>query len=449
MFMTLLSRLLGRLDGWAKAGAAPALPAPGNAAVPAVPVPRSEAAPYDDALLERARNQWQFGDWDDLVKLGRENLEHHPQRAKLALLAAAGHLQLGNAAAARELVRLAREWKADKRLISQILAAGVHNTLGRAAAAIGQEQRARLHFDASIATAMPQADVRLLGQTRTVRETARLGLLPQAARLVGEELDALRQARGGVEPRMRMLETELSLMQHELAIALSRQQIYPAASPGETAQGSPAWLEALARKSVSQLGQDLWVLEKTGYKRDGYFVEFGATDGVLLSNSWLLETQFGWQGLCAEPNPKFFERLEKNRRCIVTSQYISDATGRQVEIILADAYTGSRQYADDDHFGAVRAAYQQTGHVLTVTTVSLEDFLLQHDAPRRIDYLSIDTEGSEFEILQAFPFDQWDIRLLTVEHNHTHRRADIRALLEGHGYRCTEAEWDDWYEKTV
>jgi len=94
-----------------------------------------------------------------------------------------------------------------------------------------------------------------------------------------------------------------------------------------------------------------------------------------------------------------------------------------------------------------RAAYRAAGHVTTLTTISLDNFLTKLGAPRQIDYLSIDTEGSEFEILQAFPFGQWDIHLLTVEHNFTSCRSDIKILLEQQGYECTENQWDDWYEK--
>lgn len=61
--------------------------------------------------------------------------------------------------------------------------------------------------------------------------------------------------------------------------------------------------------------------------------------------------------------------------------------------------------------------------------------------------MSVDTEGSEYDLLSSFPFDEWNIRLLTIEHNFTPRRADIRKLLESHGYRCTEHQWDDWFEK--
>ena len=68
----------------------------------------------------------------------------------------------------------------------------------------------------------------------------------------------------------------------------------------------------------------------------------------------------------------------------------------------------------------------------------LNDFLEQSNAPHVIDYLSIDTEGSEFEILENFPFERWQIHLLTIEHNFTERRADMPVLLDKKGYKCNE-----------
>jgi hypothetical protein len=76
--------------------------------------------PYDENLLERSRTQWHFGDWESLAKLERDTLQHHPDRAKLALLAAAGHLQQGNSQEARQFTRLAQDWGCSKKLISQI-----------------------------------------------------------------------------------------------------------------------------------------------------------------------------------------------------------------------------------------------------------------------------------------------------------------------------------------
>jgi FkbM family methyltransferase len=404
--------------------------------------------PYDENLLERARTQWQFSDWANLAKLDHDNLQHHPDRAKLALLAAAGHMQQGDTQSARQFTSLAQEWGCSKKIVSQVLIASVYNTLGRAAVASKQEQRAIQHFETSIAVVMPQSDVRLLGQTRIIRETVKLGLLPQAARLMDEELQAMKRASFLETSHLKIFETELELLHNELSLA-QQKMIHTSSAEITPAfvEGASLCLDTLKKKSISQLGQDLWVLEKTKYKRNGYFVEFGATDGVMLSNSWLMEKEFGWQGICAEPNPKFFLQLKQNRQCTISDAYIGSITGKQVEFILADAYGGSQEYADDDQHADKRAAYRNVGKMLTLTAISLNDFLEQHNAPREIDYLSIDTEGSEFEILENFPFDRWHIRLLTVEHNFTQRRADIRALLEQQGYRCTEQQWDDWYEK--
>jgi hypothetical protein len=121
---------------------------------------------YDKDLFERARTQWQFGDWESLARIERDSLYHHPQRASLALLAAAGHQQCGNMDPTREFTRLAKEWGASKKMISQVLIAGVYNTLGKASALCGQQQRALGHFQESLRTAGDGGDVKLLTQAR-------------------------------------------------------------------------------------------------------------------------------------------------------------------------------------------------------------------------------------------------------------------------------------------
>jgi len=124
--------------------------------------------PYDENLLGRAKTQWQSGDWQSLVAIDYNDLEHHPDRAKLALLAAAGHAQLGDMATARQLFELANDWGCSKRLIAQILIAGVHNNLGRAAASSSQEARAIEHFQRSVAISDPNSDQKLLSKIRII-----------------------------------------------------------------------------------------------------------------------------------------------------------------------------------------------------------------------------------------------------------------------------------------
>ncbi len=70
-----------------------------------------------------------------------------------------------------------------------------------------------------------------------------------------------------------------------------------------------------------------------------------------------------------------------------------------------------------------------------VETVSLNDLLEEHAAPRRIDYLSVDTEGTESEILEAFDFTRWEVAAVTVEHaDNSARRDRVHSLLTTHGF---------------
>jgi predicted O-methyltransferase YrrM len=140
---------------------------------------------YDENLLERSRTQWQFGDWASLAKLDRDTLQHHPDRAKLALLAAAGHQQLGDQAATRQFTRLAQDWGCGKKLIAQVLLAGAHNTLAKVAAAAGQVPRALKHFQYSIATGTPNTDLALATQARVAHQWQALGMAVPMPALAG------------------------------------------------------------------------------------------------------------------------------------------------------------------------------------------------------------------------------------------------------------------------
>ena len=83
-----------------------------------------------------------------------------------------------------------------------------------------------------------------------------------------------------------------------------------------------------------------------------------------------------------------------------------------------------------------------------VPTISLGDLLAEHNAPDQIDYLSVDTEGSEFYILSALDFSKYQFKVITVEHNYTDTREKVYELLTKNGYiRILEgfSQWDDWY----
>ncbi|HEX3806149.1 MAG TPA: FkbM family methyltransferase, partial [Gaiellaceae bacterium] len=169
--------------------------------------------------------------------------------------------------------------------------------------------------------------------------------------------------------------------------------------------------EAIPR---SQLGQDLFVLLATSFMSEGYFVEFGAGNGIGLSNTWILERSFGWNGIVAEPARGWHEQLRSTRHCVIDTRCVWEASGLEIPFAeTSDPFLSSiREFAATPEY----AAQQRDAMTYPVETISLNDLLDEHSAPGRIDYMSVDTEGTELEILSTFDFDRYEVRVLTVEH---------------------------------
>lgn len=203
---------------------------------------------------------------------------------------------------------------------------------------------------------------------------------------------------------------------------------------------------ARAENFKSQIGQDLFALFALGWKKGGYFVEFGATNGVDLSNTYLLEKDFGWSGILAEPAKVWHQDLTKNRSAAIDFDCVWKTTGETVNFTVSDEaeYSTISEYANKDAHSKARVG----GNQYPVTTVSLNDLLQRHNAPRHIDYLSVDTEGSEYEILRHFDFKRYSVSVITCEHNFSDQREKIHQLLSKNGFsRVYEgiSRWDDWF----
>ena len=208
-------------------------------------------------------------------------------------------------------------------------------------------------------------------------------------------------------------------------------------------------------QSSSQLQQDLFVAFLTSTRkwlesgegiRKGFFVEFGATDGIELSNTYLLETAFGWEGIVCEPAKIWQDRLAKNRKCFIDYRCVYNESGHSVD--FNETRTGALSTIDKFSSSDLHSLTRAKGRRYSVETISLNDLLVEYDAPYQIDYLSIDTEGSELEILQAFDFKKWRVGILTVEHNFTEKREAIHGLMTKNGFRRVLEDvsiFDDWY----
>ena len=161
--------------------------------------------------------------------------------------------------------------------------------------------------------------------------------------------------------------------------------------------------------SAPDMLQDLWVMSRLKGKRNGFFVEVGASDGVGASNTLLMERDYGWSGICIEPNPDFYEQLVKNRKCICDNSCIAWER-KQVNFRVAGYYSGIEDELKEWH----RSEWGG-GEAVSRVTRLLSDVLEQYDAPSTIDYISLDIEGGEEKVIETFPFDRYQVLTMTIE----------------------------------
>jgi len=202
----------------------------------------------------------------------------------------------------------------------------------------------------------------------------------------------------------------------------------------------------------SQINQDRIADFALSRKTKGVFLDIGAHDGITFSNTYFFEKERGWAGICIDPNPDVFQKLAANRHCIcencaiateekqliyrkVTGQYFSEMLGGIVE------------FMDAEHIERINK--EVVNHAeCSVEDIPVEckrlDNLLNKYSVIEIDYLSIDTEGAEYEILQSLDFDRLNIRLISVERN---KNSQVRNLLNSKGYKCCSAGLDAFYYK--
>jgi len=188
------------------------------------------------------------------------------------------------------------------------------------------------------------------------------------------------------------------------------------------------------------LTQYEWIMRL--FPQPGFFVEAGAHDGIGDSQSWALE-RAGWDGICVEPSSAF-EGLRKQRQCKVDKRCLWDKSGDLLpfwelpgnDIELSGVNTDFCDHHD-----------RRDGKNRWVGSVTLPDLLRSHNAPKTIEYLCLDTEGSELRILRAHNFSRYRFLAICVEHNGVEeRRRDLEALLTRGAYRLIQrTEVEDWY----
>jgi FkbM family methyltransferase len=205
--------------------------------------------------------------------------------------------------------------------------------------------------------------------------------------------------------------------------------------------------------SKSQLFQDLFVLYFLKNKKNGTFLEFGATNGLEMSNSFTLEHDFQWQGVLAEPSPQWHKQLKKNRpKSTIIKECIYSETGKNLDFFVSDqgVFSTLEEFKNSDisSMPGNTKARNESGYNHKVKTISLNDVFIKHFNGSPIDYMSVDTEGSELIILENFDFGRFSPKVVTVEHNFTESQPKLDELFNKNNYSRVfkeHTQFDAWY----
>lgn len=184
-------------------------------------------------------------------------------------------------------------------------------------------------------------------------------------------------------------------------------------------------------------------LNKNYFKnmRNGSFVEIGAHNGIKFSNTYFYEKELNWKGICIEPMPAVYGELIKNRMCVCVQGCVSDREGLSPFVCITspdpieDMFSGLMNKYDPRHWERIKSdlkTYGGTYEVIDVQCVLFNDLLAKHGFDS-INYLSIDTEGGELEILMSIDFDRFKIDVITVEDNFFNEQPFI-SFLKSHNY---------------
>lgn len=194
-------------------------------------------------------------------------------------------------------------------------------------------------------------------------------------------------------------------------------------------------------ESNSQLSQDFLCALVSDFKTQGTFIEFGATNGIDLSNTYSLTKYLNWKGFLVEPINSYFELLKINRpESICYNRLVYNESNIE------------KVFYENDELSISSLNKSKHSKQTIVKTISLNDIFKLNNI-KHVDYLSIDTEGSEYLILKSFDFDKYSFNFLTVEHNYNIiKRFKIYNLLIKNGYKRIHKSfsfWDDFYIKDI
>jgi len=214
-------------------------------------------------------------------------------------------------------------------------------------------------------------------------------------------------------------------------------------TPQRGAMNADLWklskMQTMFPQYFSRAGQDMFLDQYVfETRRGGTFVDIGAYDGVTGSKTLFFETFRGWFGVLIEPVPAYLERAVSWRKAPAFGYAVGPNEGTRDFMTVVDGYlqmSGFLDSYDAKTLEQVRAHPKHTERITRQPCRKLMD-ILNEAGLTKIDFLSLDTLGSELEILEGLDFDELEIEALCVENPQHDER--VWKFLKQRGYRLLE-----------
>lgn len=192
-----------------------------------------------------------------------------------------------------------------------------------------------------------------------------------------------------------------------------------------------------------------YALHLLNEKRDGFFIDVGAHDGIAWSNSLIFEKLFNWKGICIEGNPNLFKKLTNNRTSKCFNYVIDKDKSEQIFWSIDGSVSGlgglERGFLNNHEERINHELKNDPNSVcnkISVVPVTLDEIILSENI-KYIDYLSIDVEGNELGVLESCNFDNIECKVISVESND---RNSVEKYLLKYGYKILNKICaDDFY----
>jgi len=179
-------------------------------------------------------------------------------------------------------------------------------------------------------------------------------------------------------------------------------------------------------KFHGQYEQDKYLNKLFKGKTNGTFVDIGAHDGQTFSNSYFFEKEKNWKGVCVEPIPEVFAKLDNVRNCIKVNGCISNKVGTETflrvkgAVVDTEMLSGLVEDYDKRHLERINREIKEYGGSKEEIEVKCYDInqVLKDNNIKKVDFFTIDTEGNELKILQTINFNEFDFDIFLVENNY-------------------------------